>query len=85
MRGLGILATSAMRRGSAATFVGAASAEPDTLTVTCGVSGQAQPPPCNSAAWYTSPVSVVWQRFVAPGLAPHRVSAGVTTVYDSDR
>ena len=44
----------------------AADVGPDTLSVSCGVAGQPQPPPCTSG-WYTSPVSVVWS--ASSGLA----------------
>ena len=72
---------------AAAMCTSAASADvaPDTLSVSCQTPGQAQPSSCNSTAWYTSPVSVIWS--VSSGLAapPTDCTPSVTTVYSTDQ
>ena len=67
-------------------FASAAVADspPDTLSVTCGATGQTSPPACSSTTWYTSPVSVVWA--VSSGFASVAgCSPGLTTVYSTDQ
>jgi hypothetical protein len=64
-----ILAAWVVLAATAAVVAGVAWGDSGTISDTCGVGGQAQPPPCSSA-WYTSPVSVVWNITGSPAQAP---------------